>query len=377
MPPTGDGKAATTSHCLSYTEKTLYRKIQGFFMRAHNQRYPLPSLVKQIVSTVISNQKGPQMKRRDFIKTSTFGATAVALGETSVQAADAKIAEFPKRLYKKDGPKLSIIGFPGLVLRKLEQPEGNKLVAEAFERGINYFDVAPAYGDAEVKLGPALAPYRKKVFLACKTKMRDAAGAKLEFERSLKRLKTDKFDLYQLHVLSNVEKDVKAAFAKGGAMEYLIAQQKAGRIKYLGFSAHTEEAALAAMELFKFDSVLFPINYASWLKADFGPKIVKKVREIGAAMLGIKTFARKRWQKGDSKGRKRFGTWYEPTHQREEADMALRFAMSKGLIATVPPACVEIHKLALDLAPKVQAITPAETAKLKTMAQTFKPLFPH
>jgi len=316
------------------------------------------------------------MKRRDFIKASTVGATAVALSDKPAGAADAKVADFPKRPYGKNGPKLSIIGFPGLVLRKLEQDAGNKLVAEAYERGINYFDVAPAYGDAEIKLGPALEPYRKKVFLACKTKMRDAAGAKLEFERSLKRLRTDRFDLYQLHVLSNVEKDVKAAFAKGGAMEYLLAQQKAGRIRYLGFSAHTEEAAIAAMGRFKFDSVMFPINFASWLKADFGPKVVKKARENGAAIIGIKTFARKRWKRGDP-GRKRFSTWYEPTFEKNEADMALRFAISRGLTATIPPASVEIHKLALDIAPEVQAIKPAEIEKLKAVAKGLTPLFPH
>ena len=317
------------------------------------------------------------MKRREFIKASTVGATAVALSERPVQAAPTKTANFPKRPFGKNGPKLSIIGFPGLVLRKFEQDAGNKLVAEAFERGINYFDVAPAYGDAELKLGPALAPYRKKVFLACKTKMRDAAGAKMEFERSLKRLKTDRFDLYQLHVLSNVEKDVKAAFAKGGAMEYIKAQQKAGRIRYIGFSAHTEEAALAALDLFKFDSVMFPINFASWLKADFGPKVVKKAQSQGAALIAIKAFARRRWGRSDKQGRKRFGTWYEPTFERAEADMALRFAMSRGLTAAIPPASAEIHKLALEVAPNVQAIKPEEIAKLKKTAQTFKPLFPH
>lgn len=317
------------------------------------------------------------MKRRDFIRASTVGAAAAAVGENSFSAAEAKVADFPKRPYGQKGPKLSIIGFPGLVLRKMDQAAGNKLVAEAYERGINYFDVAPAYGDAEIKMGPALAPYRKKVFLACKTKMRDASGAKTEFERSLKRLKTDRFDLYQLHVLSNVESDVKAAFAKGGAMEYLMAQQKAGRIGYLGFSAHTEEAAMAAMELFKFDSVMFPINFASWLKADFGPKVVKKARAIGAAIVGIKTFARKRWERRNDPGRKRFSTWYEPTFDRAEADMALRFAMSKGLTSTIPPSSVEIHKLALDIAPNVKAITAAEIGKLKAAAKDLTPLFPH
>jgi len=322
------------------------------------------------------------MKRRDFIKASTAGATAVALREsaapaaTTTTAAEKKTGEFPKRTFAKNGPELSVITFPGLVLRKLTQEAGNKLVARSVQQGINYYDVAPAYGDAEIKLGPALAPYRKKVFLSCKTKMRDAAGAKMEFERSLKRLQTDHFDLYQLHVLTDVEKDVKAAFAKGGAMEYLIEQKKTGRIRYLGFSAHTEEAALAAMELFKFDSVMFPINFASWLKADFGPKVVDQAKSSGTSIIGIKTFARRRWKKGDP-GRKRFPIWYEPTHDPAEATLALNFAMSQGLTATVPPASVEILKLALELAPKIREITPAETAKLKALAQTLNPLFPH
>ena len=71
---------------------------------------------------------------------------------------------------------------------------------------VNYFDVAPAYGDAEEKLGPALEPYRKHVFLACKTKRRDWAGAEEELKRSLARLRTDYVDLYQLHHLTDVAK---------------------------------------------------------------------------------------------------------------------------------------------------------------------------
>ena len=70
---------------------------------------------------------------------------------------------------------------------------------EAVEKGINYFDVAPRYGDAEIKLGPALKPYRDKVLLACKTWKRDRKAAEEELHRSLKRLQTDHFDVYQLH----------------------------------------------------------------------------------------------------------------------------------------------------------------------------------
>jgi aryl-alcohol dehydrogenase-like predicted oxidoreductase len=88
-------------------------------------------------------------------------------------------------VYKGD-VKLSIIGFGGIVVCGMEQTSANAIVSEAFERGVNYFDVAPSYfdGEAEMKLGPALEPYRKRSFLACKTTVRDAEGARKELERS-------------------------------------------------------------------------------------------------------------------------------------------------------------------------------------------------
>jgi len=73
----------------------------------------------------------------------------------------------PRRILGKTGEKLSIIGFGGILVMSEEQSKANSLVAEAIDRGVNYFDVAPSYGDAEEKLGPALVGKRDKVFLAC------------------------------------------------------------------------------------------------------------------------------------------------------------------------------------------------------------------
>jgi aryl-alcohol dehydrogenase-like predicted oxidoreductase len=85
-----------------------------------------------------------------------------------------------KRLLGKTGRRLSIIGFGGIVVMNAEPEHAKEVVAEAVEKGINYFDVAPSYGDAELKLGPALKPFRDKCFLACKTGRHDRAGAKEE-----------------------------------------------------------------------------------------------------------------------------------------------------------------------------------------------------
>ena len=317
-------------------------------------------------------RKAKAMKRRAFVKTTALGAAAVALQGAPSQAAAAKM---PLRSYGRDGVRLSIIGFPGLVLRNMEQERANRLVADSVERGVNYFDVAPAYGDAEVKLGPALEPYRKNVFLACKTKARDAEGAEVEFKRSLARLRTDHFDLYQLHCLKEVGRDVDAAFSKGGVMAFIADQQKAGRVKYVGFTAHTEEAALAALERFRFDSVLFPISFASWMKMDFGPKVVKAARARGTAVLAMKGLCRNRWTKDDPL-RKRFRMWYRPVHDRGEATLALRFTLSQAVVAAVPPSNETVHRLALDLVPTIRPITEAETAKLQALAMTLDPLFP-
>ncbi len=142
---------------------------------------------------------------------------------------------------------VSPLGFGGIVVMNSRADQAAKVVEEAVEFGINYFDIAPAYGNAEEKLGPALEPFRKDILLGCKTHLRDAGGAKNALEQSLEHLRTDYFDLYQLHGLIDVEKDVKAAFADGGAMEVVLEAKQAGVIRNIGFSAHTPETGMAEL----------------------------------------------------------------------------------------------------------------------------------
>ena len=125
-----------------------------------------------------------------------------------------------KRMLGKTGEQLSILGFGGFTLSGLTPDEAGRVVDKVFDRGVNYFDVAPSYGNAEVRLGPALRGKRDRVFLACKTLMRDGAGAEREFQTSLGRLFTDHFDLYQLHSV-NTDEDVSRLTAPGGALEFV------------------------------------------------------------------------------------------------------------------------------------------------------------
>src|SRR5208337_5548598 len=152
----------------------------------------------------------------------------------------------------------------------------------------------------------------------------DAAGAAKELQQSLKLLMTDHFDLYQLHALSDVE-EVEQAFGHGGAMEMILKAKQDGKIRYIGFSAHSEEAAHAAMDRFDFDSVLFPLSFPIWLKAKFGPAVYKRAKKSGMGILALKAMAHQQWPNG--KKRRWNKTFYEPFDEIDQAALGLRFTL--------------------------------------------------
>ena len=223
-----------------------------------------------------------------------------------------------------------------------------------------------------MKLGPALKPYRKKVFLACKSRRRDGKGMQEELERSLKRLKTDYFDLYQLHAISDVEKDVGAALAPGGAVEAMVEAQKKGLVRFLGFSAHSVEAALKAMEEFTFDTILYPINYVCHFSDEFDQRVVKEARKKGMGILALKALA----QTVGADSKYEYPSWYKPIEDEAEADLALRWTMSQGVTAAIPPGEESLFWLAVRCALRLslKAVTEAETAELKKRAAGLEPI---
>jgi aryl-alcohol dehydrogenase-like predicted oxidoreductase len=282
----------------------------------------------------------------------------------------------PRRPFGRTGIELSIIGLGGVLIMDEEQSVANRLVAEAYERGVNYFDVAPSYNDAELKLGPALEPYRKDVFLACKTTERTAAGARAEFERSLERLRTDHFDLYQLHAITDVAKDVDTVFAAGGAFDVVLEAKRDGRIRHVGFSAHSEAAALAALERYEFDSALFPINYAAWQTGGFGPAIMQRCIDQGVTRLALKAMALQAWA-DDAPHRDHFPkSWYEPATDPRTAELLLRWTLSQPVTAAIPPGVEASFQLALDVAADPQPLTSTELAELQERTAHAKPVFP-
>lgn len=277
-----------------------------------------------------------------------------------------------KRPYGKSGDMLSIVGFGGILVSGVETQEASRLVGEAVDRGVSYFDVAPTYGNAQERLGPALEPHREGVFLACKTTERGREGAAVELRESLRLLRTDRFDLYQLHGMSTQE-DFDQAMGPNGALEAVVEAREKGLVRHIGFSAHSSEIALALMDSFSFDSVLFPVNWVHYFEADFGPKVVATAAEKEMSRLALKALAYGKLAEG---AQKRYAKcWYEPIDDPELASLALRFSLSQPITAAILPGEPDLFRMALDAAEQFSPITDSEVEELRKRAKESTPMF--
>lgn len=279
-----------------------------------------------------------------------------------------------KRSLGKTGIMLSVIGFGGIIVKDAAPEEASSLVKLAIDSGVNYFDVAPSYGDAEIKLGPALEPYRKDVFLACKTGDRSKSGSRAELEQSLKNLRTDHFDLYQHHAVTSVE-EVETIFGPGGAHETFIEARNEGKVRFLGFSAHSVEAALAMMDHFDFDTILFPFNFTTWYKGNFGPQVLEKAHEKKMGILALKSMAKGPWPQNAVNRSKYSKCWYEPLISPKDIKAGLRFTLSHPVTAAIPPGEAELFKIALGLKNELKPLEKSEIASIKERALMGVPLF--
>ncbi|MCL4180205.1 MAG: aldo/keto reductase [Verrucomicrobia bacterium] len=317
------------------------------------------------------------MKRRYFLKRTSVGTTAL-LGcfpaSLTTLAREIRGGTLERRPLGKTGEKLSILGFGGIVVMDATPREAEQRVSKAIDYGVNYFDVAPSYGDAEIKLGPALEPYRDQVFLACKTTERKKEGAARELEQSLKRLRTDHFDLYQLHAMTTLE-DVDAVFAADGAMQAFLEARQAGKVRFLGFSAHSVEAAMALMDRFAFDSILFPVNFATWHAGNFGPQVLEKALSHRMGILALKAMAHQPWPKDEHN--KTAKCWYQPLTKPEDAMMGLRFTLSHPVTAAIPPGNETLFEMALGLALQFTPLSAEEAKAIKTRGLAASPIFRH
>ncbi len=249
----------------------------------------------------------------------------------------------------KTGMKISAVSYAGIVSMVDGQDNSDAYVEYAIKNGINYFDVAPTYGDSEEKLGNSLIPYRKDIYLACKTNIREAEGAKRDIDRSFELLHTDYFDNYQLHGITTVE-EVETIFSKGGAFEPILKAKEEGLFHHLGMTCHTEEAALRALELYDFETVLFPINWGLNMYRGFGNKIIQTAKEREMGILAMKAFIHRAWNDDLEKLKSGFHkSWCKPIINDDEFLMAaMRYSLSLGADTLIPPGNFHHFSFAVD-----------------------------
>jgi len=200
-----------------------------------------------------------QWSRRKFLA-ATAGAAALPLAEA---AAAPKI---PRRALGKTGMEVSILGLGGgsQFLAACKTPEeGAALVNEAIDGGINYLDCAASYGngEAERRYGLVLEKRRKEVYVTSKTAKRDREGAMQEFERTLKNMRTDYLDLYQMHLITPDE-DLDRILAKDGIYPMMLELKAQKVIRSFGITGHLAATRMKALleRMEQCDTVLCPVN---------------------------------------------------------------------------------------------------------------------
>jgi len=202
--------------------------------------------------------------------------------------------KIPTRKLGKTGFNCTIIGLGGQGSLETQGKEKNcvEIIQRAYELGINYFDTSPIYGPSEDYYGKAISDFRKKIFLATKTDDRTRDGSLKFLEKSLKRLKTDYIDLWQLHHLDRME-EVDEITAKGGALEALIEMQEQGVVKHLGFTGHENPKLLVEMsKRHDFDTVLCALNAADkHIKPSFIEELLPIANRKKLGIIGMKVFA--------------------------------------------------------------------------------------
>ncbi len=282
------------------------------------------------------------------------------------------------RIFGKTGAKITFITMGGCGLGYVNQLEADKAVKLAMDHGINMIDVAPTYGKAEERLKGWIEKHRNKFFLSEKTLKRKKNGAWRQLNKSLERLGTSHFDLYQFHAVSSME-ELNQILGENGAMEAFLEAKETGIIKNIGITAHNDVRVLQkALELSDdIDTVLLPVYVAASVHPspvnDF-KKILEITREKNIGVTAIKAISKSRWQ-GDAT----YKTWYEPLDNQELIDQAVWFTLSqKGVTTYSLPCDVRLWPSVLDAATRYKKLNDEEQNQAVKIARKneFRPLFP-
>lgn len=244
----------------------------------------------------------------------------------------------------KTGLKISRLGFGGIPIQRVDAATTRKLIVAMAEKGINYIDTARGYTVSEAFLGEALEGYRDKFILATKSMARDKAGMAADIETSLKNLRTDYIDIYQVH--NPTVEQLEQVIAPGGALEALFEAKEAGKIGHIGLTGHTIELFEKAVTLPWVETFMFPYNIVERQ----GEELMHQCAENNIGFIVMKPLA------GGA---------------IEDAYLALRFICANPDVSVVIPGMYDIKEIDMNLeaVENTSPLTEDESKKMKEIRE--------
>ncbi len=257
------------------------------------------------------------------------------------------------------GHMTSVVMYGGAALGSVTQEDADRSIRFALDHGINHFDTAASYGDAEVRMAPSMARVRGDVFLATKTGERTREAAAAQIRASLRRLGVERVDLLQLHAVGDLQ-ELDKVTRTGGALDAAIEAKEQGLVGAVGITGHGHQAPAThreALRRFPFATILTPLNALLYsnprYREDF-EALVAEARRQDAAVRVIKAVARGPWPEGSDR---RYATWYQPLDQQAEVDRAVWFALSQpGVTAIAGPGDIHLLPQVIDAAERFHGL---------------------
>jgi len=326
-----------------------------------------------MAGVIEQDQEMTGIDRRSFLQGSLASTATVAAGSMLLSSSAAEGVppnmtntasdEIPRRRLGKTGEQVSIIGVGGYHLGTMPSlGDAVRLVQEAVDAGVTFFDNAWEYNDhrSEEWMGQALQGRRDTVFLMTKvcTHGRDKNVAMQQLEESLKRLRTDHLDLWQIHEVV-YENDPDLHFAKGGVIEALDQAKKQGKVRFVGFTGHKNPAIHLRMLAhdYPFDTVQMPLNCFDGTYRSFEQQVLPQLERRGIAALGMKSLG---------------GDGQPILHGVVSAEEALRYAMSLPVATTISGIdSLDVLRQNVRIARGFKPMAPKEMQALRQRCKSF------
>jgi aryl-alcohol dehydrogenase-like predicted oxidoreductase len=281
------------------------------------------------------------------------------------------------RVFGRTGHASTLAIFGAAAFWSIQQARADQVMESVVAAGVNHIDVAPSYGQAEIRLGPFLKLQREHFFVGCKTMERTRQGAEAELRRSLVNLQTDHFDLYQFHAVTRMD-ELDVIFQPGGAMEAFLEARKQGLIRHIGITGHGVDAPaiyLEALRRFDFDTVLFPVNYVQYANPVYrrqAQELLEECARRNVGVMAIKAITRGPWAEDQEH---RYTTWYEPFEQMTEIQKAVNFALSQAVTGLCTVGDITLLPLMLKAIKDFTPMAAQEQEALIRSAEHLQPLF--